>query len=88
MKPKLDRWIQHENCVVGYIYDSPQFPSGTRIMTDAIRFIDVLNFEAECLDGKYKLGEPGTHREHTVKIIGKPESELLIKESHFLNPNG
>lgn len=71
MKPKLERWVQHGNCIVGYIFDSKQFPPGQRIITDAIREFDPINFEAVCLDGAYKLGEPGTYDEHNTTLIGK-----------------
>lgn len=87
---KLDRWLIHGNCLVGYVYDSVQFSSGTRIITDPIRFVDPINLVAECLDGKYKLGEPGTYDEHNQELIGKkPEANIpKIDNSIFLNPNG
>lgn len=89
MKPKLDRWVIHGNVLVGYVYDYRGIPNGQRVMTEAIRFIDLNNMEAECLDGKYKLKEPGTHKEHTIKIIGTPESSLpKVDSSLFLTPNG
>lgn len=66
---KLERWVQHGNCLVGYIFDDRTLPPGTRVITKPIRFVDINNFEAECLDGKYKLGEPGTYREHDEPIL-------------------
>lgn len=64
MKPRLERWIVHGDCIVGYIFDDRVHSAGTRVKTEVIRFLDYGNFEAECLDGKYKLGEPGTLEEH------------------------
>lgn len=89
MKPKLDRWVIHGNCLVGYIYDS-KFPNGTRVQTNAVRFVDVANSEAECLDGRYKLCDPGTYKEHQVPGFGaKTPAELpKIDTSIFLNPRG
>lgn len=90
MTPKLDRWVTNGNVLVGYIFDSRQFSPGTRVMTEAIRYIDLTNLEAQCLDGKYKLGEPGTAKEHDIPLIGKkPEASLpKIDKSIFLNPRG
>lgn len=90
MKPKLDRWVIYGNCLVGYVYDHPSFSKGTRIQTDAVRFVDVPNFTAECLDGSYRLCEPGTYDEHKVPGFGvKTTSELpVIDETIFLNPRG
>lgn len=89
-KPKLDRWVVYGNCLVGYVYDSLRHPRGQRIKTEAIRFVDVKNSEAECLDGKYKLCEPGTYNEHQVPGFGvKTPAELpKIDEKIFLNPRG
>lgn len=67
--PKLERWLQHGNCLVGYIFDHKHFNAGTRIITEAIIYLDTSNFEAECLDGKYKLGEPGTAAEHNQPLL-------------------
>lgn len=88
--PKLDRWVIYGNCIVGYIYDDRHFPPGTRVVTEAIRFVDISNFSAECLDGKYKLGEPGTQAEHNMELIGvKPEASLPKVDARiFLNPKG
>lgn len=69
MKPKLDRWIIYGNCLVGYIYDSKAYPPGTRIKTDVIRFVDVSNFDAVCVDGRYRLLEPGTEAEHQTDYL-------------------
>lgn len=91
MKPKLERWIQFNNCIVGYLFDSKQFNPGQRVMTEVILFIDPINFEAECKDGKYKLGEPGTAEEHNQEQIGnkpKTEGSLILDPSLFLKPNG
>ncbi len=68
---RLERWLVHGDVLVGYIFDSSDMPPGTRVMTDAIRFLDPINFEAECLDGKYKLGEPGTTEEHNRPLYGQ-----------------
>ena len=86
---KLDRWILQGNTLVGYLYDGP-FPKGTRVQTEAIRFIDLSNLKAECLDGRYKLGEPGTVEEHQRELIGKKtEAELpVVSNLIFLNPRG
>lgn len=90
MVMKLDRWIIFGNCLVGYIYDSKQFPKGTRVKTEAIRFVDVANSEAECLDGKYKLCNPGTYEEHNMPFIGHniQVHASKIDNGIFLNPNG
>lgn len=92
MKPILERWVQHENCIAGYIFDSNQFRPGTRVITEAIRFIDPVNFEAECLDGRYRLGEPGTFEEHNRELFSgardKEEGKAEVKPSLFLNPRG
>lgn len=87
---KLSRWIIVGNVLVGYIYDHRTIKSGTRVMTEAIRYIDLTNFKAECLDGKYSLGEPGTYEEHNRPMIGEnPESKIpQINTRIFLNPNG
>lgn len=93
---KLDRWIIVEtkegqgNTLVGYVYDCPQFSAGQRIMTEAIRFINPLSMEAECLDGKYRLMDPGTVAEHNLPLIGKkPESVMpKIDTTIFINPKG
>lgn len=82
----LDRWVQHGNCLVGYLFGDRSIPNGTRVITEAVRFIDILNFEAECLDGKFRLGDPGTYEEHNNGLIG--DGSLNIDESVFLNPGG
>lgn len=86
----LDRWVLHGDCLVGYIYDCPSLRSGTRVLTEAVRFIDSTNMEVVCVDGKYKLGEPGTVKEHNQPLIGwKPEAKMPeIDSSIFLNPRG
>lgn len=66
MKPKLDKWIIYGNCLVGYLYDSRAFPHGTRIKTDAIRWVDVPNNSVSCLDGHYQLMEPGVEADHQI----------------------
>lgn len=94
MKPLIERWVQHENCIAGYIFDSKQFRPGTRIITEAIRFIDPISFEAECLDGKYRLGTPGTFEEHNFELQTeriqkeKAEGKVEVKTNLFLNPRG
>jgi hypothetical protein len=87
---KLDRWIIYGDCLVGYIYDSPNFSKGSRVKTGAIRFVDLPNLTAECLDGKYVLCEPGTNEEHQLPGFGvKPLIEVpKIDTSIFLNPKG
>lgn len=70
MKPRLERWLQHGNTLVGYLFDSKEHPLGTRVMTGAIVELDPLSFEARCVDGDYKLGEPGTYQEHCQDDIG------------------
>ena len=87
---KLDRWVVYGNCLCGYIFDHPGFSSGIRVLTEAVRFIDTNNMQAECLDGKYKLGDPGTIEEHNQELIGrKPESKLQEFDNKiFLNPRG
>lgn len=87
---KLDRWVILGNVLVGYVYDGP-FPRGTRVMTEAIRFVNPVSMEAECLDGKYKLLDPGTMAEHNQELIGtkKPEASLpRLENVIFLNPRG
>lgn len=66
MKSKLDRWIIYGNCLVGYLYDSKAFPNGTRVKTDAIRWVDIPNNSVSCLDGHYQLMEPGTEFDHKI----------------------
>lgn len=67
---KLNRWVQHGNCLVGYIFDDKNIPNGTRVITGIVRDkIDITNFEVECVDGKYKLLEPGTFEEHDNELI-------------------
>lgn len=80
MKPRLERWVPYGNSLVGYIYDSKEHPNRTRVKTEMIRFVDVLNSEAECLDGKYKLGEPGTYEEHQRDVWTKTETGLYISK--------
>lgn len=70
MIPRLERWLLFSDTLVGYIFDSKQFAPGTRIQTEPVREFDPSNFEAVCLDGKYKLGEPGTAEEHNKELIG------------------
>lgn len=86
---KLDRWIVFGNCLVGYLYDG-KFPKGTRVKTEAIRYVDMSNMMAECLDGKYKLGSPGTKEEHNQELIGKDKDSPfpVIEQGLFLNPRG
>jgi hypothetical protein len=67
--PLLERWVQFHDTLVGYVFDAKQFSPGTRVQTEVIRFVDLLNGQAECADGKYRLGEPGTFEEHD-RIIG------------------
>lgn len=89
MKPSFDRWVIQGNCIVGYLYDYPNIPNGTRSMSEAIRFVDVINMEVDCLDGKFRLKDPGTHQEHTVHIVGTPQASLPeVDKSIFLNPQG
>lgn len=78
MKPRLERWVQHGNCLVGYLFDHKQFDPGTRIITEPIREFDVINHEAVCLDGKYILGEPGTVEEHNQPLIGQNKKNILL----------
>jgi len=83
MKPRLERWIQHNECLVGYVFDSKHFKSGQRIMTEVLLFVDPINFEAECKDG--------TAEEHNQEQIGlkpKTEGSLILDPSRFLRPNG
>lgn len=91
MKPRLDRWIQYGNCLVGYAYDYPPFANGTRIITEFLRYpVDIRNFEAEDKDTKYKLGTPGTFEEHMYDLIGKPKDsadKIEIKEGWSLHEN-
>lgn len=64
----LHRWIVYGNTLVAYIYNSTRYIPGiyeTRIQTDAIRFVDALNLEAETSTEKFKLGEMGTFEEHS-----------------------
>lgn len=90
MVMKLDRWIVYGNCMVGYIYDDRANPNGTRVITDAIRYIDPVNLTAETLTDKYKLGEPGTFDEHNEDFIGiKPYANIpKIDQRIFLTPEG
>lgn len=70
--PRLERWLVYGNCLVGYIFDSKQFKPGTRVLTDAIRpGTRVLTDAAECLDGAYRLGEPGSYQEHDIPLVGR-----------------
>lgn len=69
--PVLERWIQFGDCLVGYLFNHREFPDGTRVITQAIRFVDPINFHAECADGTYKLGEPGSPEEHNQPLIKK-----------------
>lgn len=69
MKPKLERWIKYGNCLVGYLFDAKGFAPGTRVVTEVIREFDPVNFEAVCVDGPYKLGEPGTEDEHNIPLL-------------------
>lgn len=69
MKPKLERWIQYGNVFVGYLFDSKEHPPGARVKTDAIVEFDPIAFEARCVDGDYKLGEPGTAEEHNQPLL-------------------
>lgn len=71
MKPKLDRWCIFGNTLVGYMFDSRQFPAGTRVQTEPVRYIDPSGSYAECLDGHYSLGDPGTQEEHNQPLMGK-----------------
>lgn len=68
---RLERWAKFHNCLVGYVFDHPIYPPGTRVITDSFRFIDLNNKEAECVDEKYKLGEPGTTDEHNQPLFGQ-----------------
>jgi len=74
---KLERWIVYGDCLVGYLYDHPRINAGTRVITETIRFVDAPNFEAECVDGKYKLGEPGTAEEHRYELFGEGNKCVL-----------
>lgn len=89
---KLDRWVQHGNCLVGYIFDDKTHPAGTRVVTKAIRFIDPINRVAECLDGEYKLLTPGTYEEHDQPLLGRPKDSepglVKLDSGIYLNPNG
>jgi len=71
MKPRLERWLVFGNCLVGYIFDDKKFRPGTRVKTDAIVSMDPTSFEARCIDGDYKLGEPGTFAEHNRPPVGQ-----------------
>lgn len=69
MKPRLERWIKYGNVFVGYLYDHKAFRHGERVRTDAIVEFDPAAFEARCVDGDYKLGEPGTQEEHNRPLL-------------------
>lgn len=75
---------------MGYIYDDPRHPPGTRVITEAIRYIDPINFTAESIHDRYKLGEPGTLEEHNQPMIKKRPSvdQVQLETRMFLNPNG
>lgn len=92
MKPKIDRWAMYGNVIVGYFYDTPGLETGERGYTLAVRFIDPVNMQAECLDGKYDLGTPGTLEEHRHPLLGRPPASAdeiaKIDKAAFLNPNG
>lgn len=70
MRPKLDRWVLCGNTLVGYLYDWPWVPKGARVQTEAVVDLDVIAKEARCLDGEFKLGDPGTAEEHNQPLIG------------------
>lgn len=88
----LDRWVVHGNTLVGYIFDSKRHPNGTRVQTDAIRYVDPINGIAEDVDTRYKLGTPGTAAEHDQPLIGKPKDSadliLPFSDAGFINPQG
>lgn len=94
MKPKelIDRWVVHGNTLVGYIFNSRVHSNGTRVQTEAIRFVDPLNMEAEDRDTRYKLGIPGTIDEHKIPLIGKPKDSsdeiVPFNDLGFINPKG
>ena len=72
MKPRLERWIQFHNTLVGYIFDDPKIKPGTRVITEAmIEPVDTAVFEVRCRDADYKLGEPGTAEEHNQPLLGE-----------------
>ena len=63
--PILDRWLVYGNILIGKIYNTQgRCPEGMPVRTDALRFVDSVNFEAETLTEKFKLGEPGTIEEY------------------------
>lgn len=66
MKCSLEKWIVIGNTLVGYLFDSKEFPNGMRVQTGVIRFVDHVNREAHCIDGVYKLCEPGDEIEHNT----------------------
>jgi hypothetical protein len=70
-KSRLERWIVFNDVLVGYLFDSKEHPPGTRVMTEAIRYIDPLNSVAESRSEVYKLGEPGTVEEHNQPLLGQ-----------------
>jgi len=90
----LDKWAQYGNILLGKLYNHPQFSPGEWVHTHAILFIDINNMEAECKDGKYKLGEPGTQKEYEefFKQLNKDllpkEQGLIVDDSTFLRPRG
>jgi hypothetical protein len=65
----LHQWVQHGNVLVGYLRGVSGFKPIERVMTDAILVLDVSAGMARCLDGDYKLGEPGTYTEHNVPLL-------------------
>lgn len=77
-KAKLERWIVFHDALVGYIFDSPQHPPGTRVITEPLRWIDPINGEADCHTEHYKLGEPGTQEEHNRPLISANSSKIVL----------
>ena len=67
-KARIERWVVLGNVIVGYLFDHKHFAKGTRVRTDAI--VEMGITEVRCVDGDYKLGEPGTREEHNRPLIG------------------
>ena len=66
----LDRWTVYGNILIGRIYNTQgRCPEGMSVRTDALRFVDPVNFEAETLTEKFKLGEPGTLEEYKLNEL-------------------
>lgn len=72
--PRLERWVEFHNVLVGYAHNFDGICNGQRVITNNVKHIDHLSGIAKCTgDEEWMLGKPGSYAEHS-----EPQKKGLI----------